>query len=106
MNDQTHDLLSEDTIRIEEAAAIARTHFSTCYRWILKGVPRPNGERVRLEAVRLGRAWVTSRQALERFSAALTPDIDRGEKATIRPAGRRRRASEQAAATLERVHGF
>jgi hypothetical protein len=42
------------------------------WRWLSKGLPGPDGTRVRLEAVRLGRRWMTSRQALARFMARTT----------------------------------
>jgi hypothetical protein len=41
-------------------------HPSTIVRWILHGV-----RGVRLEAVRVGGRWVTTHEAIERFSAAL-----------------------------------
>src|SRR5215831_15466946 len=49
---------------------------SCLLRWILSGVPSPDGQRVRLEAVRLGGRWLTSVEALGRFAAALTPTLD------------------------------
>jgi hypothetical protein len=67
------DLLTESTIRLDEAARISGAHFSSVYRWVLRGIPGPDGQRIRLEAVRCGRAWITSREALSRFSARLTP---------------------------------
>jgi Protein of unknown function (DUF1580) len=44
-----------------------RVHLSTVIRWRTRGVGG-----VRLEAVRLGGRWVTSREALARFTAAVT----------------------------------
>ena len=43
-----------------------RVHVSTLHRWVLRGV-----RGVRLEATRLGRTLVTSREALQRFSDRL-----------------------------------
>jgi hypothetical protein len=96
-------LLNEETIRLEEAAGIARSHFSTVYRWVLRGVPGPDGRRIKLEATRLGRAWVTSRQALARFAAALTPKLDDEPLAMPRSPQARRKASERAAKQLAKV---
>jgi hypothetical protein len=67
--------LNEETpLSLKEAARILpptrqdkRVHVSTLTRWILHGV-----QGVRLEAYRIGGRWVTTREALERFSAALT----------------------------------
>jgi hypothetical protein len=39
----------------------------------LSSLLRWSGERVHLEAVRLGGRWVTSREALQRFAQRLTP---------------------------------
>jgi hypothetical protein len=97
------DLLSEDTIRLEEAARIGKVHFTTAYRWALKGVPSPGGGRVRLEVVRLGRAWLTSKQALARFSEKLT--LIREGVPVPRSSSARQKASERAAKKLEKV-GF
>jgi hypothetical protein len=66
---------SEETpLSLKQAARILpptrqdkRVHVSTLTRWILHGV-----QGVRLEAYRIGGRWVTTREALERFSAALT----------------------------------
>ncbi len=48
---------------------------STLVRWILHGLLGPDGEIVRLEAVRLGSRWVTDEGALQRFVERLTPDM-------------------------------
>ena len=41
--------------------------------WIANGVKLPNGEKVRLEAVRVGGRRLTSREALQRFVIAQNP---------------------------------
>lgn len=66
-------ILSEDVLTLAEARAeIARVtgrrvrpDKSTMHRWIHRGV-----DGIRLEAIRLGREWVTSRQAITRFAVA------------------------------------
>ena len=45
---------------------------STVFRWVTKGTRAPNGVSVKLEAVRVGVRWLTSRGAIARFVAALT----------------------------------
>jgi len=68
------DLTHEDVIPLREAPDLLprlrrgrKVHVSTLYRWVSRGT---NG--VRLEAVKVGRTLVTSRQALQRFADRLT----------------------------------
>lgn len=68
------DLKTETKLSLSQAAKLVpptrqdkQVHVSTIVRWILRGV-----RGVRLEAVRVGGRWVTTHEALERFSAALT----------------------------------
>ena len=69
-------------------------------RWISRGLPGLPGHRVRLEAVRRGRKWVTSRAALERFFAALPQNVDSVERECIavRTSTQRHRDVERALA--------
>ncbi|WP_168219369.1 DUF1580 domain-containing protein [Limnoglobus roseus] len=45
---------------------------STVFRWVTKGTRSSAGQVVRLDAVRVGGRWLTSRGAVKRFVAALT----------------------------------
>jgi Protein of unknown function (DUF1580) len=102
------DLTTEVLISLNDASRIVpaarrgkKTHLSTLLRWILKGCRGPNGTTVRLEAIRVGNRWMTSRQALQRFAESLTPRIGSGEKTpTIRTSAARQRESERAATEL------
>lgn len=94
-------IFSEQTLRIQEAAKIAHVSFATLWRWILRGIPDPNGDRVRLEALRCGGKWLTSREALVRFANRLTPDLNDGPTFVPRSAQKRKHASERAAAKLQ-----
>jgi hypothetical protein len=103
------DLRNESTISLTQAARLLPpgrrdrpVSLSCVLRWVLDGVKTPNGV-VRLEAVRLGGRWITSVQALERFAARQTPDLERQAPATPRSAAARTRASERAARALERA---
>jgi hypothetical protein len=78
-----------------------RTHLSTLLRWILTGAKSPTGELVKLEALRLGNRWVTTRGALQRFAEALTPHTDGQAPIPPRTPTARRRASERAGKELE-----
>jgi hypothetical protein len=77
---------------------------STVFRWVTKGTRTPGGRPVKLEAVRVGGRWLTSRGAVTRFVAALTAASDPTPSSTA-PASRspavRRRAAEKAAAALK-----
>ncbi len=82
-----------------------RTHLSTLIRWVTSGVKAPGGQIVRLEALRLGGKWVTSREALQRFAEALTPRLDAAATPApkTRTPGQARRAAEKAGEELERM---
>jgi hypothetical protein len=63
----------EKKIVFTEAAAHCpqRPHVSALWRWCRKGLKTAGGGRVRLEHVRIGGRIYTSRQAMERFFAAV-----------------------------------
>ena len=67
---------------------------STIIRWIVDGCVGPDGEVVRLEAVRLGARWVTDEDALQRFVERLTPKAE--SRTAPRPPTSRRNADERA----------
>jgi hypothetical protein len=103
------DITTESLLRLHDATTLlpagrggARPNISTILRWILRGVPGPDGERVRLEGVRIGARWVTSREALQRFGEALTPRLD-GDKSggPTRTPTQRQRAIDRATKKLE-----
>ena len=105
------DLTTEKPIRLEEAARLVppsrgarHTHASTILRWILRGTRGPDGERVRLEALRAGNKWITTAEAVQRFFERLTPTLE-ADQARLLPRSptARRRASERAGRKLERL---
>lgn len=68
------NISSEQLLTLAEAARVLprlrgdrKVHVATLYRWISRGVGG-----VRLEAVKIGRTQVTSREALQRFAERLT----------------------------------
>ena len=104
------DITSEQPIRLEEAARLIGTgrggrpvHISTVLRWILNGQPRPDGKHVRLEAVRIGGSWRTSREALQRYAESLTPRLDSEPIPTMPAPSKRRREAERTERELERL---
>jgi hypothetical protein len=105
------DLTTEKALPLAEACRIVpparsgkKTHLSTVLRWILKGAKSPTGEMVKLEALRIGSRWVTSREALQRFAERLTPSPN-GQSAPHPPRTptQRQRAADRAAQELDRL---
>jgi hypothetical protein len=97
------NLLDETSLTLTDAAKALpplrcgkRVHLATLHRWVQKGV-----RGVRLEAVRLGRTVVTSREALQRFSERLC--AEGGPASTASPEAERR--ATRVAAELDR-HGL
>src|SRR5262245_23181031 len=103
------DLATESILSLRDAAKLippARqgrpVSFQCILRWALDGAKTPSGERVRLEAIRLGGRWVTSREAIQRWAEALTPKTD-NSMSRPRTLRQRRRSAEQAEKELERM---
>src|SRR5262245_24463868 len=76
------DIITEEILSLTQAAktlppgrAGRPVSMSCMLRWVLEGVRLPSGERVRLEAIRLGGRWLTSKEALQRFADAQTPQL-------------------------------
>ena len=97
------DEIEKNGMRLEAVARWGKVNFSTAYRWVTKGLPAPGGGgRVRLQAMRIGRRWWTSRPAFARFCEATTPPLD-GNVTPPRTATQRMRASERAARRLAQL---
>jgi hypothetical protein len=101
------DLTTETPISLAVATGMVppgrkgkKTHLSTLLRWILDGAKAPDGSRVRLDAVRLGGRWMTSREALQRFADALTPRLDAPTPTIVRTPTQRQRAEDLARGRL------
>jgi Protein of unknown function (DUF1580) len=101
------DLIHEEIFSFAKATHLIpparngkKTHISTLLRWATKGAKGPDGTIVRLEALRLGGRWVTSREAIQRFMERLTPRVDVEAQPAPRSPGQR--ASERAAEELRR----
>jgi hypothetical protein len=104
------DLTREQGIPLAAACSLVppgrngkRTHLSTILRWILKGAKTPTGERVRLEALRLGGRWVTTREAIQRFAETLTPRLDAPPAPALRTPTARAKAAERAGKALDKI---
>jgi hypothetical protein len=115
----TIDVTAEETLTLDQAAAMlpagrngARPTFGCVLRWVLEGARpvgpdgKPNGEKIRLDAVRLGGRWITSCEAINRFVDRLTPRLDGAAVAPkLRAPAKRARSSEHAAEELEKAWG-
>jgi hypothetical protein len=104
------DLTTESPLSLNQAARLLPAgrrnrpvSLGCVLRWVLHGAKAPSGELVRLDALRLGGRWITSRQALQRFAEALTPQIQGESSSPTRSPGRRRRAVEKAEQELGRL---
>jgi len=103
------DLTTEQTESLSQAArtlppgrAGRPVSISCMLRWILEGVRLPSGDRARLEAIRLGGRWLTSKEALQRFAEAQTPNLDAHAKSPRTPTARSK-ASECVERELEKA---
>ncbi|MSQ96818.1 MAG: DUF1580 domain-containing protein [Gemmataceae bacterium] len=70
-NDLITDIATGNGISLVELAHRHRANPSTVFRWVQKGLPRGDGTRVKLQALRRGKKWLTTAAAVERFFAAL-----------------------------------
>jgi hypothetical protein len=97
------DLGSETLVSLSQAARLLPpgrrgrpVNLSTILRWIIDGVAG-----VRLEGLRVGGRWLTSKEALARFAERLTPDLSTiPQRRTSRPPATRERAANRACAEL------
>jgi hypothetical protein len=92
------NLSVETPMSFQQAAVHAHCSFQSVWRWALKGCPDGKGGHLRLRAMRVGCKWITSREALQEFSEALTPTFDDGNQAPERTPSKREKANRQAAA--------
>jgi hypothetical protein len=68
---------------------------STLWRWSAFGCIARNGQRIRLETIRIGGSTCTSIEALDRFFRALTGDQQETAQAAPRAAGKAHRRAEK-----------
>jgi hypothetical protein len=80
-------------LSIEQAASLfppfrqgKPTHRHTVKRWIIDGTKTPSGV-VRLKASKFGRRWLTTRQWVEEYTAALTAAFSDADGAPVKMVG-------------------
>jgi hypothetical protein len=91
------DIFSENLLSLAQVAKLLPpgrggrpVHFSTVFRWIFTGVNGPNGNRVKLSAIRLGGRYLVSRESLQRFVESLMPASDESSSTVRTPTARKR----------------
>ncbi len=102
------DFKTEKVISLDQAASLFPTNrngrpvsLSCIFRWIVDGVKTPAGK-VRLEVERVGRRWLTSVEAVQRFAAAQTPNVA-AVQTQPRPPAARQRAAARADLELQKL---
>src|SRR5579864_3422471 len=106
MIDLTHEsaLSLRDVAKLIPPARLGKpVSFQCVLRWVLDGSLSPSGERVKLEAIRLGSRWITSREALQRFAERLTPPSANSPTSHMHTSRHRRLAAEQAERELNQM---
>jgi hypothetical protein len=99
------DLTSEQLISFAEAAKLIpgrggkQIDPATIWRWSKLGVRARSGERIKLESFRCGGRSATSREAVQRFIAALNQPAE-GPAVPVRTPGQRQLSSDRAAKKL------
>jgi hypothetical protein len=102
------DISSEKILPLREAAKLVPSArlgrpctFQCILRWVLNGTRAPDGQNVKLDALRLGGRWITSREALQRFAESLTPQASPPKP--TKTTKQRQRAADKAEAELTRL---
>ncbi len=110
MTDTYPDLAAEiiggDAITVIEIARQFHVSPSTVFRWMMRGLPNGRGERVRLQAIRRGKIWLTSRAALQRFLSSLPASPQTPTTPPIRTPAKRERDCERAKTALNAKYGI
>ena len=104
-NDIISDIAAGNSITLIELARQQKTNPSTVFRWVQKGLPSGYGVRVRLEAIKRGKKWLTTAAAVARFFAAL-PASAPSPAMPIRTPSKRERDSARAKQALNDKYGI
>jgi hypothetical protein len=100
------EIAGGDSLRLIDLARRFNVCISTCFRWVAKGLPTGNGSRVRLEAIKRGKCWLTSEAAVKRFFAALPQSEQTPAAPPIRTPSKRERDSALAEKVLQEKYGI
>jgi Protein of unknown function (DUF1580) len=104
------DIASEEVLSLAQAAKLLPPGrlgrpcaFPTILRWCLSGARSLDGRLVKLECLRLGGKWITSRQAIQRWAEALTPQMDDAPSQPTQTMKQRKRRAEKETRELEKL---
>ena len=100
------EIAGGDALRLIDLARRFQVCISTCFRWVVKGLPTGNGDRVCLEAIKRGKSWITSEAAVKRFFGALPISSSPPCAAPIRTPSKRERDNAAAAKMLHEKFGI
>ena len=106
INSVAAEITSGDSITLRDISRQFSTAPSTTLRWVLRGLPDGHGGRIRLEAIRRGKPWLTSRAALQRFLSRLPQSAPGTSAAPIRTPSQRERDSARAKQQLHDAYGI
>jgi len=100
------EIANGDAIKLLDVARQFDVNPSTVLRWLMRGLPSRNEHRVRLEGVRRGKVWLTSRAALQRFLSALPQSTLFTNSSPARSPSARERESARAQTKLKDKYGI
>jgi hypothetical protein len=78
---------------------------STVFRWVTRGLPGGDGTRVKLQAIKRGKKWITTVDAVKRFFAAL-PQSEPSNSTPSRTPRQRERDNNRAKQALQKIYGI
>jgi transposase-like protein len=104
--DLAAEIIAGDAITINEIARQFNVSPSTAFRWLMRGLPNASGERVRLQGLRRGKVWLSSRAALQRFLSALPVSSSAPTAPAIRSPSKRERDTARAKQSLNSKYGI
>ena len=99
------EIAAGDMLTLRDVARRFGIDPSVAFRWMQRGLPTGKGDRVRLDALRIG-SWRTSEAAVRRFLAALPQSSWTPPQPQLRTPTQRERDSARAAAELRAKYGM
>src|SRR5262245_25229196 len=100
------EIASGDVVPLIKVARRYAVNPSTVFRWVTKGLPSGCGIRVRLEAIKRGKCWITSEAAMRRFFAALPASVPNPVSQPVRSSKKRDQDCANAKKRLAEKYGI